>query len=417
MTSTPSSWGDEEAREAGGRGAAVARVIDWVLAGPRREAFQKLLSNARRQGYATFREVRLALQEAEEDLDLLDEVFRFLEAHGISVTDDGDDAPKTASRRATIEQEREPRRSDLLQDIPVDDTISLYFREMSQEPLLSRQQEIELAQRIERGIVAQRRLSAPGVPSEERAELWAHAQAGLEARDQLVRANTRLVVSIAKRYRNRGVPFLDLIQEGNLGLMKAVEKFDYRRGNKFGTYATWWIRQSVARAVPAQGRTVRLPISVMQRIRRVYKESARLEQRLGRRPTLEELAEELEVEPLRVLRTMESSYFPISLEKPVGEDGDSMLGDFIADEGVQSPDIPVERTVLAQRLEQLLETLKPREARILRLRFGLLDGHCRTLKEIGEMYGLSKERIRQIQYHALWRLRHPRCLRQLRDHM
>jgi RNA polymerase primary sigma factor len=213
------------------------------------------------------------------------------------------------------------------------------------------------------------------------------------------------------------MPFLDLIQEGNLGLLKAVEKFDYRRGNKFSTYATWWIRQSVSRAVPAQGRTIRIPVNMMRRIRRVYKTSALLEQELGRRPTTEEIAEELDMEPRRVRRAFRVSRYPSSLERPIGEDGDSVLGDFIADEGVGPPSEPAEQSLLAQRVEQVLETLTPREARILRLRFGLQDGRCYTLKEVGERFGLTRERIRQIQHHALRRLRHPRRSRPLRGYL
>jgi RNA polymerase primary sigma factor len=409
------AWRDGEAEDSDGRVVAARRIVEWVVDGPRAEEFRALMQAARRRGHATWREIGSVLREGEEDLDLLDQVFRFLESHGISVIDDGQDVSGPARRRMVDGNGGDGQSSDLLGGIPADDTVSLYFREMSQEPLLSRQQEVELAQRIERGITAQQKLASADVNHEQQEELWAHAQAGLQARDQLIRANTRLVISIAKRYRNQGVPFLDLIQEGNLGLIKAVEKFDYRRGNKFGTYATWWIRQCVARAVPTQGRTVRVPVSAMHRIRRVYGTSRRLEQRLGRRPTLEEIAEGLEMEPRRVLRTMENSYFPISLDRPVGEDGDSTIGDFVADEGIQAPELPVQEALLARRIEQALETLTPREARILRLRFGLQGGRHHTLREVGDMYGLSKERIRQIQHHALRRLRHPRRLRQLRD--
>jgi RNA polymerase primary sigma factor len=288
---------------------------------------------------------------------------------------------------------------------------------MRQEPLLSRQEEIELAQRIEQGRAAQQKLSVGDISDEKRAELDEQAQAGREARARLIRANTRLVISIANRYRGQGVPFLDLIQEGNLGLMKAVEKFDHRRGTKFGTYATWWIRQSVSRAVPTQGRTMPMSATVMQRIRRVYRTSGLLEQELGRRPTIGEIAEELVMAPRQVQCTIEASHTPISLEKPVGEGEDSVLGDFIADEHMDPPAVPAEQSLLAQRIERALETLTPREARILRLRFGLQDGHCYTLKEIGERFGLTKERIRQIQHHALQRLRHPRRSRLLRGYV
>jgi len=400
-----------------GRIAAVRRTVEWIVDDPRAEQFRTLLQAAWRRGHATWREIGEVLREGEGDVDILDEVFNFLEAHGISVVDDEEDAPKARSQRRTVGTGRDGHDNGPLSGIPADDTVSLYFCEMRQEPLLSRQEEIELAQQIEQGKAAQQRLSTGGVDEEERIELGDRAQTGREARARLIWANTRLVVSIAKRYRGQGVPFLDLIQEGNLGLMKAVEKFDYRRGNKFSTYATWWIRQSVTRAVPAQGRTMRIPTAMMQRIRRVYKTSGLLEQELGRRPTPEEIAEELDMDPRRVRRTIEASYYPISLEKPLGEDEDSVLGDFVADELVDPPDVPAEQSLLAQQIEQALETLTPREARILRLRFGLHDGHCYTLKEVGEKFGLTRERIRQIQHHAMRRLRHPRRFRSLRGHV
>jgi RNA polymerase primary sigma factor len=410
-------WRSTQANGPDGRIAAVRRTVEWVVDGPRAEEFQKLLETARRKGHATWREIGEVLREGEEDIDVLDEIFSFLEAHGISVHDDEEDVQKAQSLQRTVGIGGTGRHKGLLSGIPAEDTVSLYFREMSQEPLLSRQEEIELAQRIEQGRTAQQRLSTGEVDDEEGIGLDGRVEAGLEARARLIRANTRLVISIAKKYRGHGIPFLDLIQEGNLGLMKAVEKFDYRRGNRFSTYATWWIRQSVSRAVPAQGRTMRIPTAVMQRIRRVYKTSGLLEQELGRRPTIEEIAEELDMAPRRVQRTIEASYYPISLEKPVGEDEDSVLGDFVANEHVDPPTVPAEQSLLARQIEQALETLTPREARILRLRFGLQDGHCYTLKEVGERFGLTKERIRQIQHHALQRLRHPRRFRLLRGYV
>jgi RNA polymerase primary sigma factor len=401
----------------GGRVAAVRRTVEWDVDGPGAEEFQKLLETARRRGHATWREIGEVLREGEEDIDLLDEIFSFLEAHGISVYDDEEDARKAQSAQRTGEIGGSGYDDGPFSGIPADDTVSLYFREMSAEPLLTSEQEIELAQRIERGVAAEERLATGEIGDEERTGLDERAQAGLEARARLIRANTRLVVSIAKRYRGHGLPFLDLIQEGNLGLMKAVEKFDYRRGNRFGTYATWWIRQSVSRAVPAQGRTLRIPTAVMQCIRCVYKTSGLLEQELGRQPTSEEIAGELDMEPRRVQGTIRASRHPISLEKLVGEDENCQLGDFIADERTPSPTEVTKQEMLGEHLEQVLQTLTPREARILRLRFGLQDGRRYTLREVGDRYGLSKERIRQIQHHALRRLRHPSRSRLLRGHL
>ena len=393
------------------------RGSEWSAEGPRAEEVQEFLRTAERKGHATLQEIGEVLPEAEEAIEILDEIFRFLEAHGISVYDDEEEAQEAQSQQESSEIDQRGNGGGLLSGIPVSDTISLYFREMSQEPLLSHEEEIELAQQIERGRTARQALAMGEVGDNERRELERQAQTAREARVRLIRANTRLVVSIAKRYRGYGMPFLDLIQEGNLGLMKAVEKFDYRRGNRFSTYATWWIRQSVSRAVPAQGRTIRIPTTMSQRIRRLYKTSHVLEQELGRRPTPEEIAEEMDLDLRKVRLVLQASYQPLSLEKPVGEEEDSVLGDFIANELIDPLTESVEQDLLAQRMAQVLETLSPREARILRLRFGLRDGHCYTLKEVAKRFGLSRERIRQIQQQALRRLRHPSRFRLLRNYV
>lgn len=300
-----------------------------------------------------------------------------------------------------------------LEDIVSSDSIGLYLKEMARVPLLSLDEEVCLAVRIERGETLKNKLRlSRAKPTEETDALLEDAR---EARDHLIKANTRLVVSIAKKYLGRGVHFLDLIQEGNLGLMKAVEKYDYRRGFRFSTYATWWIRQTITRSIADQARTIRVPVHMTDRIRRVYRVVRELEQEHGRKPTIEEIATVMECEPQKVQWMLRISWQPLSLEQPVGEDEDSELGNFIENESSPSPSDALTTAALRSKLEELLATLTPREARILRLRFGLVNGHSYTLEEVGQKFGLTRERIRQIEGHALRRLRHPRRSRHLRD--
>ncbi len=296
------------------------------------------------------------------------------------------------------------------------DTVGLYLKEMARVPLLDTEEEVQLAMRLEAGIAAEEKLYKN--PNHERAVEWQFlVEDGNTAREHLIKANTRLVVSIAKKYMSRGVPFLDLIQEGNLGLMKAVEKFDYRRGYRFSTYATWWIRQTITRAIADQGRTIRVPVHMSDRIRRLYRVVRDLEQHHGRKPTVDEIAAELEMEPRKVQWMLRVSWQPLSLEHPVGEDEDSELGNFIENDSEPTPTETAYSNLLQEKIEQLLTTLTPREARILRLRFGLQNGRAYTLEEVGQKFGLTRERIRQIEGRALRRLRHPRRSRQLRDYL
>lgn len=303
-----------------------------------------------------------------------------------------------------------------LTGLPSNDTVGLYLKEMARVPLLDNEEEIALAMRLESGENAKKKLKQN--PHHPRANEWhALVQDGLMARDHLIKANTRLVVSVAKKYMSRGVPFLDLIQEGNLGLMKAVEKFDYRRGFRFSTYATWWIRQTITRAIADQGRTIRVPVHMSDRIRRLYRVARQLEQELGRKPSPEEIAKELNVDPRKVRWMLRVSWQPLSLERPVGEDEDSELGHFIENDSMPTPAQMAADNMLHAKIEELLNTLTPREARILRLRFGLQNGRSHTLEEVGQKFGLTRERIRQIEGRALRRLRHPRRSRQLRDYL
>jgi RNA polymerase primary sigma factor len=304
----------------------------------------------------------------------------------------------------------------LTYELPINDSVGLYLKEMSQVPLLDTAEEIELARKMEIGQKAQTKIASdpnhPDVPE------WSRlVEEGMEARDHLIRANTRLVVSIAKKYVSRGVHFLDLIQEGNLGLMKAVEKFDFRRGFRFSTYATWWIRQTITRAIADQGRTIRVPVHMSDRIRKLYRVARQLEQDLGRKPDLREIAEEMQEDPRKIEWMLKVSWQPMSLEQPVGEDEDSELGNFIENDSLPTPAETTTQNLLNEKIEEMLRTLTPREARILRLRFGLHNGKSYTLEEVGETFGLTRERIRQIEGQALRRLRHPRRSRQLRDYL
>jgi RNA polymerase primary sigma factor len=300
--------------------------------------------------------------------------------------------------------------------LSIGDTVGLYLKEMSRVPLLNTEEEIALAKRMEAAGTAERKLTK--TPDHAKADQWRAAITdGDDAREHLIKANTRLVVSIAKKYMTRGVPFLDLIQEGNLGLMKAVEKFDYRRGFRFSTYATWWIRQTITRAIADQSRTIRVPVHMSDRIRRLYRVARDLEQEYGRKPTTEEIAQELKIEPRKIQWMLKVSWQPLSLEHPVGEDEDSELGNFIENDLSPTPGQAVQDNLLKEKIEAVLATLSPREARILRLRFGLQNGRAYTLEEVGQKFGLTRERIRQIEGRALRRLRHPRRARQLRDYL
>jgi RNA polymerase sigma factor (sigma-70 family) len=298
--------------------------------------------------------------------------------------------------------------------IPAYDTVSLYFRQMASEPLLTAEQEVALAKRIEGGAEAQQILEeAQDLSGEEAAILGEAVESGQAAREHLSRANTRLVVSIAKRYRNQGLPMSDLIQEGNVGLMIAVDKFDYRMGNRFSTYASWWIRQTITRALSQKSRTIRLPLHLSDQLRRITAVRQIMGQELGREPTAEELSERLDL-PVQELRdTLDANPQTIALEMPVGDD--SEFGDFIEDDQSLSPDEAMHSIMLSETMDRILNELLPREAQILRLRFGLEGGRPQTLEQVGKAMGLSRERIRQIERHALRRLQQPQFASVLRD--
>jgi RNA polymerase primary sigma factor len=380
----------------------------------------ELLNQATEQGYVTLDDILMAFPEAEENVAQLEDLFDSFYEKGIEVYEDEAEAKQEEAKEApeTTQPRKQPLSGgDGLKGIPPTDITSLYFHEMGQVPLLTVEEEVELARRWRRGRQAEQRLSRNGHDEKERARLRRQIKAGYAARDHLITANTRLVISIAKRYRGQGVPFQDLIQEGNLGLMRAADKFDPDRGYKFSTYATWWIRQAVTRALADQGRTIRLPVHMGEAIRKLNRTAYLLEQDLGRPPSPEEIADEMGLKPRRVRWMMKVARRPMSLQKPVGEEKDSELGSFIEDEETPPPPEVAEQTLLRATLEELLETLDPREARVLRLRFGLHNGYRYTLEEVGEKFGLTRERIRQIEKEALRRLRHPMRSRRLKDYL
>ncbi len=378
----------------------------------------ELVEKAKEQGFLTLEDIMGALDadllDDEETLDVIQEELR---QGGIEI--ELQENVSLTKEEPDDDEENESWEEDPydLTSIGVDDTVALYLREMSRVPLLSTDEEISLAKRIEAGREAEQKLKNNGHDLDQSAILQETIFEGIAARDHLIRANTRLVVSIAKKYIGRGVPFLDLIQEGNLGLMKAVEKFEYQRGYRFSTYATWWIRQTITRAIADQGRTIRVPVHMSDRIRRLYRRAQEIEQERGERPTPEELAEEFDIEPRKVQWMMRVSWQPLSLERPVGEDEDSELSNFIEDEETPTPPDTTYRGMLRERLEEAMRGLSPREVRILRMRFGLQNGESYTLEEVGKKFGLTRERIRQIEGQALRRLRHPSRSRDLRDYL
>lgn len=383
------------------------------------DTVQWLLDEAEEQGYLTTKQIQAAFPEAEEDLEQLEALFILLQNRGIEIYYDEEaiDDELDEDEKLAVEMDDEADGPNL-SAIPIDDSISLYFNEMSYVPLLSYEEEVALAKQMERGEEAQVQLAKNGRDAEEEAHLEQLIELGEQARQHLIKANTRLVVSIAKKYRGNGLSFLDLIQAGNLGLIKAVDKFDYRRGNKFGTFATWWIRQSVTRSLAQQGRTIRIPVHMSDRIRKLYRAVQGLEQDLGRRPTPLEIAEETGLNTNDVRWMLQVSQRPLSLDKPIGDEEEaSELGSFIEDQATPSPSQTAEHDLLREDLERMLRSLTPREVRVLRMRFGLGGDTDHTLKEVGEKLGVTRERVRQIERQALRKLRHPRHRRRLRSYL
>ena len=398
-----------------------------------REKLKSLLElGKKKRNILEYQEISDFFRDMNLDEEKMEKVLDFLEANKVDVLriSDGDDEDDDIILDDEDEVEVEKIDLSVPEGVSVEDPVRMYLKEIGKVPLLSADEEIELAQKMEAGSVAlekipllKERLAETG-DEQEKEEIQAEIKAlqldvdrGSDAKKRLAEANLRLVVSIAKRYVGRGMLFLDLIQEGNLGLIKAVEKFDYRKGYKFSTYATWWIRQAITRAIADQARTIRIPVHMVETINKLIRVSRQLLQELGREPTPEEIAEEMKMPVERVREILKISQEPVSLETPIGEEEDSHLGDFIKDDNVPVPADAATFTLLKEQLEEVLGTLTEREQKVLTLRFGLEDGRARTLEEVGKEFNVTRERIRQIEAKALRKLRHPSRSRKLKDYL
>jgi RNA polymerase primary sigma factor len=380
---------------------------------------EQIVELGREKGYITIDDILGIFPEAEKDLDQLEETYAALLAANITYLDQVVGSDDKQAHAAVEEEQSDSDGEDEnhLSNVDADDSVGLYLKEVGRVPLLNAEEEVVLAKRIERGRLAREALAKGPMNSPRRNELRLAIEDGWAAREHLITANSRLVISVAKKYMGRGVPFLDLIQEGNIGLIRAAKKFDYRRGHKFSTYATWWIRQAVTRAIADQGRTIRVPVHMGDQINKLLRVSHQLTQKLGRDPTTEEMADVLGVPPKKVETMIQVARRPLSLETPTDEEEDSVLSDFIQDEESPKPTETVTQNLLQEHLKEVLNTLPPREVRILQLRYGLLDGQSYTLEEVGRKMGVTRERVRQIEAQALNRLRHPGHRRKLFDYL
>ena len=410
-----------------------AAVMDEAAKEKFQQKLKDLLALAKKKkNMLEYQEISDFFADMQLEAEQFDKILDFLEANNIDVlriTDD--DSDDEILLDVDDEDEIEVEKIDLSvpDGVSIEDPVRMYLKEIGKVPLLSAEEEIELAKNMEAGAVAKEKIAIlksrdENATEEELAEikeeiknLQKDLDAGDEAKKRLAEANLRLVVSIAKRYVGRGMLFLDLIQEGNLGLIKAVEKFDYRKGYKFSTYATWWIRQAITRAIADQARTIRIPVHMVETINKLIRVSRQLLQELGREPSPEEIAAEMNMPVERVREILKISQEPVSLETPIGEEEDSHLGDFIQDDNVPVPADAAAFTLLKEQLEEVLGTLTEREQKVLTLRFGLEDGRARTLEEVGKEFNVTRERIRQIEAKALRKLRHPSRSRKLKDYL
>jgi RNA polymerase primary sigma factor len=421
-TNTKKKGGAPKGRRRASKKAQVEEPVlleETLPAEEENPAIEKLIELGRERGFVTVDDILALFPDAERDIDQLEDAYAALLAAGINFVD-AVSQPGAAPEDDAAEDDSADDDSDdeaVLSSLDADDTVGLYLKEVGRVPLLTAEQEVSLAKRIERGRKAREVMAGSAVSVKRRRELQLLIEDGWAAREHLITANSRLVISVAKKYMGRGVPFLDLIQEGNIGLIRAAKKFDYRRGHKFSTYATWWIRQAVTRAIADQGRTIRVPVHMGDQINKLLRISHQLTQRLGREPSTDELADALTVTPKKVENMIQVARRPLSLETPTDEEEDSVLGDFIEDEESPAPAETVTQNLLREHLQEVLNTLPPREVRILQLRYGLLDGQSYTLEEVGRKMGVTRERVRQIEAQALSRLRHPSHRRRLSDYL
>ena len=424
---------DEEAKKAGivrldDKQVAALPAASWLI---NNEKLRELLAKGKKKGKLESAELMEAVDDLNLESEQMDQLYDSLEALNIDISTDDDllpdlpDDEPAAEEIADVEEEELVDPNTLVNNFSIDDPVRMYLKEIGKVPLLSPDEEINLAQAMSAGNEASRHLAElkrqreageeVTATAEEEAAWQADYKKGEAAKQKLAEANLRLVVSIAKRYVGRGMLFLDLIQEGNLGLIKAVEKFDYTKGYKFSTYATWWIRQAITRAIADQARTIRIPVHMVETINKVIRVSRQLLQELGHDPTPEEIAEEMNMPVDKVRDILKIAQEPVSLETPIGEEEDSHLGDFIPDEDASEPAEAASFTLLKEQLMEVLSTLTPREEKVLRLRFGLEDGRTRTLEEVGKEFNVTRERIRQIEAKALRKLRHPSRSKKLKD--
>ncbi len=395
------------------------------------EKLRDLLAKGKKKGKLDSGELMETLDDLNLESEQMDQVYDSLEALSIDISNDEDILPDLADEEpaaeeiAEVEEEELVDPNSLVNSFSIDDPVRMYLKEIGKVPLLNPDEEIVLAQAMSAGNEAKAKLDeleeqrkrgeTPDITPEEEAQLRKVFKKGESSKQKLAEANLRLVVSIAKRYVGRGMLFLDLIQEGNLGLIKAVEKFDYTKGYKFSTYATWWIRQAITRAIADQARTIRIPVHMVETINKVIRVSRQLLQELGHDPSPNEIAAEMGMPVEKVREILKIAQEPVSLETPIGEEEDSHLGDFIPDEGASEPSEAASFTLLKEQLMDVLSTLTPREEKVLKLRFGIEDGRTRTLEEVGKEFNVTRERIRQIEAKALRKLRHPSRSKKLKD--